>query len=339
MTVRDMTAARQQIRDGEPEQTAARRQLTSQRAGTQLPRADRRTTQDGTVHTVAIEQAAVPVQATAAATIPAAVATTAAAADPVLELRGAAVRVGGRTLWSGVDLDVRAGEFVAVLGPNGVGKSTLLKVLLGVLPAAEGEARVLGLRPGQGGDRVGYLPQRRSFGPGMRIRGVDLVRLGLDGDRWGLPLPGGRRRREQAERIAEVVELVGATAYAHRPIGECSGGEQQRLLIAQALVRRPAVLLLDEPLDSLDLPNQSAVAALIGRICHQEGVAVVMVAHDVNPILHHLDRVVYIAGGGAVAGAPGEVVTSENLTRLYGTPVEVLRTADGRLVVVGQPEA
>ena len=339
MTVRDMTAARQQIRDGEPEQTAARRQLTSQRAGTQLPRADRRTTQDGTVHTVAIEQAAVPVQATAAATIPAAVATTAAAADPVLELRGSAVRVGGRTLWSGVDLDVRAGEFVAVLGPNGVGKSTLLKVLLGVLPAAEGEARVLGLRPGQGGDRVGYLPQRRSFGPGMRIRGVDLVRLGLDGDRWGLPLPGGRRRREQAERIAEVVELVGAAAYAHRPIGECSGGEQQRLLIAQALVRRPAVLLLDEPLDSLDLPNQSAVAALIGRICHQEGVAVVMVAHDVNPILHHLDRVVYIAGGGAVAGAPGEVVTSENLTRLYGTPVEVLRTADGRLVVVGQPEA
>jgi len=339
VTVRDMTAARQQIRDGEPEQTAARRQLTSQRAGTQLPRADRRTTQDGTVHTVAIEQAAVPVQATAAATIPAAVATTAAAADPVLELRGAAVRVGGRTLWSGVDLDVRAGEFVAVLGPNGVGKSTLLKVLLGVLPAAEGEARVLGLRPGQGGDRVGYLPQRRSFGPGMRIRGVDLVRLGLDGDRWGLPLPGGRRRREQAERIAEVVELVGATAYAHRPIGECSGGEQQRLLIAQALVRRPAVLLLDEPLDSLDLPNQSAVAALIGRICHQEGVAVVMVAHDVNPILHHLDRVVYIAGGGAVAGTPGEVVTSENLTRLYGTPVEVLRTADGRLVVVGQPEA
>jgi len=257
----------------------------------------------------------------------------------VLELRGAAARVGGRTLWSGVDLTVRAGEFVAVLGPNGVGKSTLIKVLLGVLPAAEGEARVLGLRPGQGGDRVGYLPQRRSFGTGLRIRGTDLVRLGLEGDRWGVPLPGGRRRREQTERIDEVVELVGASGYAHRPIGECSGGEQQRLLIAQALVRRPSVLLLDEPLDSLDLPNQSAVAALIGRICHQEGVAVVMVAHDVNPILHHLDRVVYIAEGGAVSGTPQEVVTSETLSRLYRTPVEVLRTSDGRLVVVGQPEA
>jgi zinc/manganese transport system ATP-binding protein len=258
---------------------------------------------------------------------------------PVLELRDAAVRVGGRTLWSDVTLSVQAGEFVAVLGPNGVGKSTLIQVLLGIVPAAEGEVRVLGLRPGQGGDRVGYLPQRRSFGTGLRIRGVDLVRLGLDGDRWGVPLPGSRRRREQTRRIDEVVELVGAGAYAHRPIGECSGGEQQRLLIAQALVRRPSVLLLDEPLDSLDLPNQSAVAALIGRICHQEGVAVVMVAHDVNPILHHLDRVVYIAEGGAVAGSPQEVVTSATLSRLYGTPVEVLRTSDGRLVVVGQPEA
>ncbi len=154
-----------------------------------------------------------------------------------------------------------------------------------------------------------------------------------------MPLPGSRRRKEQTRRIDEVVELVGASGYAHRPIGECSGGEQQRLLIAQALVRRPSVLLLDEPLDSLDLPNQSAVAALIGRICHQEGVAVVMVAHDVNPILHHLDRVVYIAEGAAVSGTPQQVVTSETLTRLYRTPVEVLRTSDGRLVVVGQPEA
>ncbi|MEY9834873.1 metal ABC transporter ATP-binding protein [Streptacidiphilus sp. EB103A] len=262
---------------------------------------------------------------------------TAEPSQPVLELRDAAVRVGGRTLWSGVDLQVQAGEFVAVLGPNGVGKSTMVKVLLGVLPAAAGEVRVLGERPGQVNQRVGYLPQRRNFDAGLRIRGLDVVRLGLDGDHWGIPLPG--RGRRDRERVAEVVDLVGASAYAHRPIGQCSGGEQQRLLIAQALVRRPEVLLLDEPLDSLDLPNQSAVAALIGRICHQQGVAVVMVAHDVNPILHHLDRVVYLAEGGAVAGTPAEVITSETLTRLYGTPVEVLRTSDGRLVVVGQPEA
>jgi zinc/manganese transport system ATP-binding protein len=255
----------------------------------------------------------------------------------VVSMRDAAVRVGGRTLWSGVDLEVGAGEFVAVLGPNGVGKSTLIKVLLGVLPAAAGEVRVLGEQPGQSGQRVGYLPQRRSFDASLRMRGTDIVGLGWDGDRWGIPLPG--RRKAARARIAEVIDLVGASAYANRPIGQCSGGEQQRLLIAQALVRRPELLLLDEPLDSLDLPNQAAVAALVGRICRDEGVTVVMVAHDVNPILSRLDRVVYLAEGGAVAGDPEEVITSETLSRLYGTPIEVLRTSDGRLVVVGQPEA
>ncbi|HEY3751433.1 MAG TPA: metal ABC transporter ATP-binding protein [Pseudonocardiaceae bacterium] len=251
----------------------------------------------------------------------------------VISLRGAGARVAGRALWQGVTATVGPGEFVCVLGPNGAGKSTLIKILLGQRPA-DGEVLVLGERPGHANARIGYLPQRRGFDASVHVRGVDIVRLGMDGHRWGVPLPFVGRHTERA-RIAEVIDLVGATGYAHRPIGTLSGGEQQRLLIAQALVRKPSLLLLDEPLDSLDLPNQSLIAALIGRICEAEGVTVLMVAHDVNPILGYLDQVIYLASGGAAAGTPADVITSGTLSRLYGTPIEVLRTADGRLVVVG----
>jgi zinc/manganese transport system ATP-binding protein len=257
-----------------------------------------------------------------------------------ISLRGVEVTIGGRTVWRDVDLEVAQGEFVAVLGPNGVGKSTLLKALLGLLPPSAGEIRVLGRPPGAAAHEIGYLPQRRSFDPALRVRGVDVVGMGLDGDRWGVPLPWHTSRwRDRRRRIDELIELVGASEYARRPVGECSGGEQQRLLIAQALARRPSLLLLDEPLDSLDLPNQAGVAGLIERICREQQVTVLVVAHDVNPILGFLDRVVYLAGGGAASGAPHEVITTETLSRLYGTPIEVLRASDGRLVVVGQPEA
>jgi zinc/manganese transport system ATP-binding protein len=262
---------------------------------------------------------------------------------PALELDGAAVRIGRRTIWSGLSMSMRQGEFVALLGANGSGKSTLLKAVLGALALERGRISVLGGPPGAAGSAIGYLPQRRSFGAGTRLRGVDLVRLGLDGERWGLPLPlawgeGGRRSGLARARVAETIELVGASAYAERPIGELSGGEQQRLLIAQALVRRPRLLLLDEPLDSLDLPNQASVAALVAQVCRTEGVATLLVAHDVNPLLGYLDRVVYLAAGRAVEGPVAEVITSETLSGLYGVPVEVLRASDGRLVVVGQPE-
>ncbi len=262
---------------------------------------------------------------------------------PAVRFDDAAVRVDGRLVWSNLTLRIHTGEFAAILGPNGVGKSTLVKAALGLTPLAAGSACVLGRPPGQSGTDIGYLPQRRSFDAGLRVRGVDVVRLGSDGERWGLPLPGAARlfssRRRARQRVDEVIDLVGASGFADRPIGELSGGEQQRLLIAQALVRRPQLLLLDEPLDSLDLPNQAAVAGLVSRICREQAVTVVLVAHDVNPILPYLDRVVYLARGGAVAGLPSEVITSETLTALFGTPVEVLHASDGRLVVVGQPEA
>jgi zinc/manganese transport system ATP-binding protein len=258
--------------------------------------------------------------------------------EPALRLSGAAAELGGHVIWSDVSLEVERGEFVAVLGSNGAGKSTLLKVALGLVPLRAGTASVLGRRPGQANGAIGYLPQRRSWDASSRIRGIDVVRLGLDGARWGVPLPR-LGPDERSRRVAEVVELVGAAPYAERPIGSLSGGEQQRLLIAQALVRRPKLLMLDEPLDSLDLTNQGSVASLVQRICREEEVAVLLVAHDVNPILGYLDRVIYFAGGTAIAGTPQEVISAETLSRLYAAPIEVLRTRDGRLVVVGQPEA
>ena len=260
--------------------------------------------------------------------------------DAVVELRRATVRLGERTLWSDVDLTLESGRFMAVLGPNGVGKTTLIKVILGQLELFAGEATVLGKPAGQENHRVGYLPQRRNFDSGVRIRGIDVVRLGLDGDHWGFPLPGARlfstKSRARDAHVRDVIELVGASEYALEPIGEISGGEQQRLLIAQALVRHPVLLLLDEPLDGLDLPSQASVTALISSVCKERDIAVLMVAHDVNPLLPYLDLVAYVGAGRIVSGAPDDVITAETLSQLYGSGVDVVHMADGRLAVLGQ---
>jgi zinc/manganese transport system ATP-binding protein len=266
--------------------------------------------------------------------------STGAEAKQAVVFEKAGMSLGGGLVWREVDLSVSVGEFVAVLGPNGSGKSTLLKALLGVLPLSEGRVSVFAKAVTRGNDEIGYLPQRRRFDPDLRIRAVDLVRLGLDGAHWGLPLPAwlAAAARSRSARVDEVIELVGAQEYAGRPIGELSGGEQQRILIAQALVSGARMLLLDEPLDSLDLNNQQAISSLIQRICREQGVTVLLVAHDVNPLLPFLDRVVYVAGGRVLSGRPEDVINSETLTRLYGAPVEVLRTSDGRIVVVGQQE-
>jgi len=267
------------------------------------------------------------------------------AAGDVVRFEGAAVRVGGRVIWSGLDLAVRPGEFLAVLGPNGAGKSTLLKTILGLLPLAGGRLTVFGVPVRRGNAAIGYLPQRQLFDADVRVRGRDLVRLGLDGARWGIPLPdalrfGAARVQARAEkrRVAEAIARVDATAYANRSMGELSGGEQQRLLIAQTIVTQPRLLLLDEPFEGLDLRSQQAVAALIRHISTEGDIAVLLVAHDVNAIMPYLDRVLYVARGQTAVGTPREVITSETLSRLYDAPIEVLQTRDGRLVVVGQPE-
>jgi zinc/manganese transport system ATP-binding protein len=252
-------------------------------------------------------------------------------AAPAVSLRGAAVRFGDRTLWDGLDLDIAPGEFMAVLGPNGSGKTTLVRVLLGLLPLTSGEVRVGGAAPRRGNPTIGYVPQQKALDADLPLRGRDLVGLGLDGHRLGLGLRGRGARRA---RVDAALAAVGGAAYADRPVGRLSGGEQQRLRVAQALVGDPDVLLCDEPLLSLDLAHQRIVTGLIDARRRAADTAVLFVTHEINPVLPLVDRVLYLVGGRFRIGPPEEVMTSTVLSELYRTDVDVLRVRD-RLVVVG----
>lgn len=254
--------------------------------------------------------------------------------DPVLRIDGAALRLRGRELWSGLDLEVAPGEFVAVLGPSGSGKTTLLRAILGLQRLSAGDIRVAGRPVRKGSRRIGYIPQQRPFPLGTNMRAKDLVALGVGGTRFGLPFP----RRGDGARVDELLEEVGAARFADDPIGSLSGGEQQRLRVGQALVDRPDLLLCDEPLSSLDLANQRAVTSIIDRERRAHGAGVLFVTHDINPILGVVDRILYIAGGGFRLGTPNEVLRGDVLSDLYGAPIEVIR-AGGRLLVAGIPDA
>ena len=240
----------------------------------------------------------------------------------------------GVRVWDGATFDVRTAEFVAVLGPNGAGKSTLFRLLLGLLRPAAGELEILGGPPRRGDARIGYVPQRRALDPDLPVRGRDLVHLGVDGHRWGVELPGIAHRPGD-RRVQDAIDAVAAQAYADRPVGRLSGGEQQRLLLAQALVGDPQLLLLDEPLASLDLRNQLAMSGLVADLARSRGLTVLLIAHDVNPLLTLVDRVVYVARGQIAIGKPQDVITTETLSRLYESPIEVLRDSRGRVFVVG----
>ncbi len=261
---------------------------------------------------------------------------TVPANEQVVALRGASVEYAGRTIWHDATLSIDQGEFISILGPNGSGKTSLLRVLLGMLPVSEGRVDVFGKPPQRGNKLIGYVPQRRTLDPDLPIRGRDLVMLGLEGLRWGFPLPLSSRQKQRT--VDEVLESVAGTAYADRPIGQMSGGEQQRLLLAQALLGKPRLLLLDEPLANLDLRNQEAIAQLVAQLARREQISVLLVTHDINPVFPVTDRVIYIARGSLVIGSPDEIITSETLSSLYGAPLQVVRDSQGRYLCSGRLE-
>ena len=252
---------------------------------------------------------------------------------PVLSLRSATLGYGQRLLWRDVSLDVHPGEFIAVLGSNGTGKTSLLKVILGQQRLTSGTVEFLGRAVSRGSREMGYIPQQKLLGQTTPLRARDLVALGVNGHRWGLPIPSGKVR----EQVDAAIEAVGASAYRDSALAALSGGEQQRIRVAQSIVGGPKLLLCDEPLLSLDLNHQRGVSELINGQRKALNMAVVFVTHDVNPILPMVDRVLYLAGGRFTMGTPEEVFRSDVLSGLYGTPVEVLRSGE-RVVVVGTPD-
>jgi zinc/manganese transport system ATP-binding protein len=253
----------------------------------------------------------------------------------VVMASGLAARYAERTVWSGADFSIARGSFTAVLGPNGAGKSTLFKLLLGQLAPAAGELTVFGAHPHAGDARIGYIPQSSSFDADFSVRGRDFVGLGIDGHRWGIPLGGGTQHQRVVD---DAVGVVDASGYVDRPIGRLSGGEQQRLLLAHALVGQPELLLMDEPLSHLDVRNQGAIVSVIGKVVRERGITVLLIAHDVNPLLPYIDNVLYIANGKTAIGRPSEIITPATLSAIYSAPIDVLTDRMGRVFVTGLDE-
>ncbi|HEY2579391.1 MAG TPA: metal ABC transporter ATP-binding protein [Streptosporangiaceae bacterium] len=253
--------------------------------------------------------------------------------DEVLAVEGVSVRLSGREVLRDVRFSLKRGEFAGLIGSNGAGKTTLLRVILGLTAATSGEVRIGGAaKPRRRGGGIGYVPQKILLDPDMPLRARDLVGLGLDGHRLGIPLPS-RSRRQQVDAM---LRAVGAEKFADARVGNLSGGEQQRVLIAHALISGPQLLLLDEPLANLDIRSEQEVVGLLARIASQQQVAVLISAHEINPLLPVMDRVVYLAAGRAASGPASEVVRTDVLSELYGHHVDVIEVHDRILVIAGR---
>jgi zinc/manganese transport system ATP-binding protein len=259
----------------------------------------------------------------------------ASGSPPILVVEGISVRLSGREILHDVSFRIEAGEFTGLIGSNGAGKTTLLRVILGLDAPSSGHVLLDGRSRSPRNPLIGYVPQKIVLDPDMPLRARDLIGLGLDGHRFGLP----RRSAVQKALVDEMLDAVDATSFADARVGNLSGGEQQRVLIAHALISRPRLLLLDEPLANLDIRSEQEVVELVARISTEQRIAVLISAHDVNPLLPVMDRVIYVAAGRVASGTTEDVVTTEALSRLYGHHVDVVRINDRILVVAGHDTA
>jgi zinc/manganese transport system ATP-binding protein len=254
--------------------------------------------------------------------------------ENILEVQGVDVRLSGRKILDGVSFNIAPGEFTGLIGSNGAGKTTLFRVILGLQSASAGDVLIAGRSRARGYQQVGFVPQKFLLDPDLPLRARDLVGLGLDAHRLGVSRPSRARRA----LVEEMLEAVDAGRFADTRVGRLSGGEQQRILIAHALIARPRLLLLDEPLANLDLRSAHEVVALLAKIAREQQIAVLISAHEINPLLGVMDRIVYLAAGRAVSGTTDEVVRADVLSKLYGHHVDVLNVHGRVLIVAGAGE-
>ncbi len=236
-----------------------------------------------------------------------------------------------KTIWSDASFDIDRGEFVAIIGPNGAGKTTLFRLLLGLQQPISGTIKIFNALPKRGNPQIGYVPQRHTIDSETNIESLELVRLGFSGKQWGFNLFSQKDRKAAFDAL----EAVGAKELAHHPLSVLSGGELQRIFLAEALVSNPDILLLDEPLSNLDMRREKELLQLVNNVVRSRNVTALLIAHNINPLLPYLDKVVYIANGKLATGKPKEVLTSESLTALYGVPIEVLNDSKGNIAIIG----